>query len=410
MALVYWTVLAVYVVGFGAMMVRLWYYRIALLKQVVPGRDPFDRHGDFFFDTTRFTPAGKEIHRKTMRFLWKLLLVAVSGPILLGILSVNPGGNEQDVAACIKLVPADATIAGCTRLLSSNNQGSHNRAVAYSNRGLAYLKTGRTAEAVKDFTSALSVETDYSLALANRCRAYNILGQYDEAIQDCSDAIRIAPNLVSAFEARCLVYSNQGKRDKAIQDCSVALKLGPNNPTAYMTRGAILIDDEKADAALADFEEALSKVPKSTTALIGHGVALGMLGRHDEAIRDFNQALILDPGYWGGYASRCDEYNRNGDFDKALNDCNKAMALGNNDPNILDTRGFVYLKSGNIAAANQDFNTVIQKQPTVASSFYGRALIERLRGNEDAASADIAKAKALKSNIEIDIARYHLGL
>ena len=177
-----------------------------------------------------------------------------------------------------------------------------------------------------------------------------------------------------------------------------------------MTRGAILIDDEKADAALADFEEALSKVPKSTTALIGHGVALGMLGRHDEAIRDFNQALILDPGYWGGYASRCDEYNRNGDFDKALNDCNKAMALGNNDPNILDTRGFVYLKSGNIAAANQDFNTVIQKQPTVASSFYGRALIERLRGNEDAASADIAKAKALKSNIEIDIARYHLGL
>jgi len=86
------------------------------------------------------------------------------------------------------------------------------------------------------------------------------------------------------------------------------------------------------------------------------------------------------------------------------------LTLGHNDPNILDTRGFVYLKSGNIAAANQDFNTVIQKQPTVASSFYGRALIERQQGNEHAASADITKAKALKSNIEIDIARYHLGL
>lgn len=216
MTLVYWTVLAVYVVGFGAMMVRLWQYRIALVKNVVPGRDPFDMRGDYFFDTTRFNPVGKEIHREAMRFLWKLLLVASSGPILLGILSVIPDENEQDVAACIKLVPADAAIAGCTRLLSSNNQSSHNRAVAYSNRGVAYMKTGRTAEAVKDYTSALSVETNYSLALANRCRAYNILGQYDEAIQDCSDAIRITPNLVSAFEARCLAYSNQGKRDKAI--------------------------------------------------------------------------------------------------------------------------------------------------------------------------------------------------
>src|SRR6185437_4669486 len=135
MTLVYYAVLAIYVVGFGAMMVRLWHYRIALIEQIVPGRDPFDRKGDFFFDTTRFTPAGKEIHRKTMSFLWKLLLFALGVPILLGILSVFPSENEKNVAACNKLVPADATIAGCTELLSSDNQSSHNRAVAYNNRG-----------------------------------------------------------------------------------------------------------------------------------------------------------------------------------------------------------------------------------------------------------------------------------
>src|SRR6185437_192484 len=104
------------------------------------------------------------------------------------------------------------------------------------------------------------------------------------------------------------------------------------------------------------------------------------------------------------------ERNRSGDFDDALSDCNKALTLSNNDPDILDTRGFVYLKSGNVAAASRDFDTVIQKRPTTASSFYGRALIERQQGNEVAASADITKAKALKSNIEVDIARYHLKL
>jgi hypothetical protein len=44
--------------------------------------------GDFFFDTTRFTPAGKEIHREAMRFLWKVIAVAIIGPIALAVLDV----------------------------------------------------------------------------------------------------------------------------------------------------------------------------------------------------------------------------------------------------------------------------------------------------------------------------------
>ena len=84
--LVFCTILAIWLVGFLAMMVRLWRYRTALIKNVVPGRDPFDMQGDFFFDTTRFTPAGKEIHRETMRFFWKFLVVALSGPLVLGVL------------------------------------------------------------------------------------------------------------------------------------------------------------------------------------------------------------------------------------------------------------------------------------------------------------------------------------
>jgi hypothetical protein len=86
MALIFLTVLAIWLVGFLGMMVRLWQYRVALVKNVVPGRDPFDMRGDLFFDTTRFNPVGKEIHREAMRFLWKFLAVAIGGPIVLGVL------------------------------------------------------------------------------------------------------------------------------------------------------------------------------------------------------------------------------------------------------------------------------------------------------------------------------------
>ena len=85
-ALVFCTVLAIWLVGFLAMVVRLWQHRIALVNNLAPGRKPFDMRGDFFFDSTRFNSAGKEVRRETMRFLWKVLAVAISGPLVLGVL------------------------------------------------------------------------------------------------------------------------------------------------------------------------------------------------------------------------------------------------------------------------------------------------------------------------------------
>lgn len=87
MTLIFYTILAVYLVCATATMRRIWYYRTELLKHVEPDREPFDMRGDLFFDTTRFTPAGKDIHRKMMSFLWKAILILLSGPIVLGILA-----------------------------------------------------------------------------------------------------------------------------------------------------------------------------------------------------------------------------------------------------------------------------------------------------------------------------------
>ncbi len=83
---VFCAILAIWLTSFLAMMLRLWRYRTELAKNVVPGRDPFDMRGDFFFDTTRFSPEGKEIHRKAMSFLWKVIVVAITGPLVLGVL------------------------------------------------------------------------------------------------------------------------------------------------------------------------------------------------------------------------------------------------------------------------------------------------------------------------------------
>jgi len=79
----------------------------------------------------------------------------------------------------------------------------------------------------------------------------------------------------------------------------------------------------------------------------------------------------------------------------------------------------VYLKAGNYAAAREDFDTVIEREGTqassierdgtLASSLYGRGLIKRHAGDTAGADADIAKAVKIKPDVAADIAPYGLG-
>jgi tetratricopeptide (TPR) repeat protein len=78
-------------------------------------------------------------------------------------------------------------------------------------------------------------------------------------------------------------------------------------------------------------------------------------------------------------------------------------------PNIaelIDSRGFVYLKMKNPDAAIADYNAALAISPKMASSLYGRGLAERIKGDQAAASKDIAAAKAIQPDIEDQFAKW----
>lgn len=84
----------------------------------------------------------------------------------------------------------------------------------------------------------------------------------------------------------------------------------------------------------------------------------------------------------------------------ALKDCNAALAMAPRASEIIDSRGYAYLKAGMLDAAIADYDVALALDPQSAFSFYGRSLARRRKG--DAAGADADRAAACKIDAKIE--------
>jgi tetratricopeptide (TPR) repeat protein len=171
-----------------------------------------------------------------------------------------------------------------------------NYALAFNSRGNAYSGKGLTAcrpgsfppcasaiaqydRAIEDFDQAIRLNPNYALAFNNRGNAYLVKGQPDRAIEDFDQAIRLNPNFALAFISRGRAYFSKGLTacrpaslppcasaiayDRAIEDFDQAIRLNPNDlmaAWAYSERSG-------AKSAKGDFAGAAADLAKATQLL-----------------------------------------------------------------------------------------------------------------------------------------------
>ena len=159
---------------------------------------------------------------------------------------------------------------------------------------------------------------------------YLSFGETDRAIEAFTEALVFDPNQTEAYWRRAGVYRTLSEYDLAVADMDAAIKIEPDNAVLYKERGFI-------NWHQADFEQALI---------------------------DLDQALNLDEQYDHALNLRALVYTMQGEPEKALADVNAALDLrsveaGNAD--LLDTRGFIYLKVGDFERAKADFETIFEQ-------------------------------------------------
>lgn len=93
-----------------------------------------------------------------------------------------------------------------------------NEALAYYNRGTAYVKTEDWKKAKKDFDLAISGRPDYVDAYLNRGIALIYLKDLDAALADFDRGIQLNPRIPNLYRARALVYKAKGNAALAAAD------------------------------------------------------------------------------------------------------------------------------------------------------------------------------------------------
>ncbi len=197
-----------------------------------------------------------------------------------------------DVGGAKELIPSRCyrlAIADYDRVLS---QGFQPAALAYNNRGFAWLQLGRRpggdpekcfGKAIEDTTKSITLAPEFALAWHDRGKARLHLGQF---------------RTLQEIDARQLL-------EKAVGDFDRALALKPQSADTHLERGmthdflgrietVLRIDPtEHRRKALEDYKAAISLDPRYWQANSNLGELLEILGRLEEALASYEAAYKI---------------------------------------------------------------------------------------------------------------------
>ncbi|MDZ4684070.1 MAG: tetratricopeptide repeat protein, partial [Planctomycetaceae bacterium] len=125
-------------------------------------------------------------------------------------------------------------------------------------RGMFLQGQGKTQQAIADFTRAIELDGDYTVAYTNRGFAAMAEGNPQAAEADFAAALRIDPQQPLVYSLRGTSRLSQGNPTAAIEDYSQVLKLDTQNPIAHADLGfARYFAGDYANAGAA-FDKAVS--------------------------------------------------------------------------------------------------------------------------------------------------------
>jgi len=181
-----------------------------------------------------------------------------------------------------------------------------------------------------------------------------------------------------AMQTRGWTFLQAGDLKSAEREFAAALKAAPGFYPAETSLGYLELARKDAKAALPRFERALQDGPTDVAALLGKGQSLVALNREDEALAAFEAAVAADPSLTE--LSRRVEVMRFRSVEQRLARARQAA------------------RSGKFDEAIQIYNQAIAGSPDSPFLYREVALIERQRGNVDAALDHFRKAAALDSS------------
>ncbi|NET73932.1 MAG: tetratricopeptide repeat protein [Sphaerospermopsis sp. SIO1G2] len=307
-------------------------------------------------------------------------------PLLLTIFLVACGASALERAATAVSEGNDTEAVAEYTTAISEGLSPAEQYTALTGRGAAHNRLGNTADALTDYSSALTVTNDDGSPAGDRAAVYrarvDILrgaGQAAEAATELRQWLSLEPQRVDLYVELGQLYAETEDWENMVASMTAALDVSPENATALTLRGTAYLELREYELAIADLKASLN-------------------GEVDAAMSDIDrQSNLADAFYELGQAL----YNL-GEPQDALVNFDEALTYAESDTDIARIRaerGFIYSELGEYDAALADFDDAISRDPNMAIVYSYRSYVYADLGEYDAAIADADNAIALGTDL-----------
>jgi Tfp pilus assembly protein PilF len=172
-----------------------------------------------------------------------------------------------------------------------------------------------------------------------------------------------------------------------------ALQLDPSLLAPYELLGRLYLAQRRLDAARAEFEALATRQEKPVSALTMSGIILLTQGRTAEARKRFEEVLAIDPNAVIAANNMAWMLAESGDdLDTALRLAQTASSQAPDNPEIMDTLGWVYYKKGLFDLAIVQFQRSVEKAPDNTAYHHHLGLAYLKAGDIDRGRASLERA------------------
>ena len=159
------------------------------------------------------------------------------------------------------------------------------------------LETIRSAEAVRQYRRAISLERNNAKLHYNLARLLEKQGEPEKAAWHYTEALRLEPEYAEARNNYGLLLSRRGRFEEAVGQYRMAIKAKPDYALAYYNWGQALQSEGRLDEALGLYGKALSLDPAIKEARLNLANILVRQGKPEEAVEEYRALLKRAPNY-----------------------------------------------------------------------------------------------------------------
>ena len=239
---------------------------------------------------------------------------------------------------------------------------------AWNGLGVALENSGDWHSALEAFKKASDADPSLTDAIYNRGKIELDHGTPSDAEQSFRAVLQQSPNDASAHSGLAQALVGEGNQAAAQSEFETALRIDPLNLDALEGLGQLALSQGQPAQAVGLLEKAVQRSPGDSVTRQQLALAYAQSGRYADAGQQLKEALRLTPGDPQVHAMLSQVVEATGDLRQAIAEQQKALLLNSSDADGWNNLGVLEARSGNAAAAREDFAHALRIAPDHAAA------------------------------------------